>query len=1035
MSRALKIETISERADINLALDTIKLKKQALIFANTKRSAEKAAEDIAAKITTRQPLDDLETAALKALPSPTKQCKRLGRCLKKGVAFHHAGLTTKQRTLIEDNFKAGNVKIICCTPTLCLAKNTKIWHGTKETEIHEFRSSNKLFALSNSDVIAMKPKKVARIGEVSELIEITSVSGYKILVTPEHEMLIKSGQQKKLVQAKHVKRKNKIATIGRLKINKSQSFKMGDFVNDNQTDSSPIIIDASISYFIGAMLGDGYSGAETVGNKIIYKGSPSLVGIDIEIFQVARVVCEILGISKRETIMASGTPSLVLGKNKWFREFLVRCGVEKGKEKHINNKLLNLNRANTIGLLQGLFDTDGFVDRGMGPGFCNTSEKLIRQTQKLLLRFGIVSRIRTKKAGSMKIDRKEYKTLPCFQLEIHQKICILDFYKHIGFRVKRKQDVLIDLVGKICANVNFVECKKCQYKIYKDLFNGRTKEMKEWGGIKRRVLMLLGGKGELRSRELKKLFGTEPKKKDARLNHHYELIDKRRIGSRSKTEWLWSLNKIGTYFYNNILQREKSIVEFFRLRNCPLCENELDWFIKKGWRDQDFEGDIFWDRLRSIKVVRKKETVYDIMLPSTPKNNHMFVAEGFIVHNSMGLDLPAFRTIIKDLRRFGFRGLTYIPVLEYLQMAGRAGRPGYDTEGQAIVIAASELEKEKLTEKYLLADPEDIQSKLAVEPVLRTYLLSLIAADFVSTKQQIFDFFGKTFWAHQFEDMHVLQGKIESMLELLEEWEFLKSNTNHNDFESADNLKDEKYEATRVGKRVAELYLDPYTAHQLILGMQRATRMKVPTISFLHLLSSTLEIRPQLRVTAKDHDDVNEAVNKVEHALLEKEPSLYDAEYDDFLNAMKTALFFLDWIDENTEENLLEKYNIRPGEVRTKIDIADWLCYCCIELTKLMSLPKLSSHMQKLRIRITNGVKEELIPLLKLKGIGRARGRKLHKNSIRTLGDIKKIEIMNLVQILGKATAISVKKQVGQDFDKLKIKENKRKGQISLKDF
>ncbi|MDA1196477.1 MAG: helicase-related protein [Nanoarchaeota archaeon] len=402
---------------------------------------------------------------------------------------------------------------------------------------------------------------------------------------------------------------------------------------------------------------------------------------------------------------------------------------------------------------------------------------------------------------------------------------------------------------------------------------------------------------------------------------------------------------------------------------------------------------------------------------------------------AMGIDMPAFRTIIKDLRRFGFRGLTYIPVLEYLQMAGRAGRPGYDTEGQAIIIAASELEKEKLTEKYLLGDPEEIQSKLAVEPVLRTYLLSLIAAGFVSSKQQIFDFFAKTFWAHQFEDMHVLQTKIESMLELLEEWEFLKSNVQHDDFESANILKEEKYEATVVGKRVAELYLDPYTARQLVLGMKRATKMKVPTISFLHLISSTLEIRPQLRVTAKDQDDVNEAVTKVEHALLEKEPSLYDEQYDDFLNAMKTALFFHDWIEENTEENLLEKYNIRPGEVRTKIDIADWLCYCCIELTKLMSLPKLSSHMQKLRIRITNGVKEELIPLLKLKGIGRARGRKLHKNDIRTLGDIKKIEIMDLVQILGKAIALSVKKQVGQDFDKLKIKENKRKGQISLKDF
>jgi len=402
---------------------------------------------------------------------------------------------------------------------------------------------------------------------------------------------------------------------------------------------------------------------------------------------------------------------------------------------------------------------------------------------------------------------------------------------------------------------------------------------------------------------------------------------------------------------------------------------------------------------------------------------------------AMGIDMPAFRTIIKDLRRFGFRGLTYIPVLEYLQMAGRAGRPGYDTEGQAIVIAASELEKEKLTEKYLLGDPEDIQSKLAVEPVLRTYLLSLIAAEFVSTKQQIFDFFGKTFWAHQFEDMHHLNNKIESMLELLEEWEFLKSNTKHDDFESADTITNEKYEATIIGKRVAELYLDPYTARQLIGGMQRATKMKVPTISFLHLISSTLEIRPQLRVTAKDHDDVNEAVNKVEHALLEKEPSLYDAEYDDFLNAMKTALFFNEWIEEKTEEQLLETYNIRPGEIRTKIDIADWLCYCCIELTKLMSLPKLASHMQKLRMRITNGVKEELLPLLQLKNIGRVRARKLVKNRIRTLGDIKRADVMQLVQIIGKATTISIKKQVGQDIDKLKIKENKRKGQISLKDF
>jgi len=96
---------------------------------------------------------------------------------------------------------------------------------------------------------------------------------------------------------------------------------------------------------------------------------------------------------------------------------------------------------------------------------------------------------------------------------------------------------------------------------------------------------------------------------------------------------------------------------------------------------------------------------------------------------AFGLDLPAFRAIIKDLKRFGSRGMADIPVLEYLQMAGRAGRPKYDKTGEAICVAISENDKKKLYEKYVLGEPEEIYSKLAVEPVLRTYLLSFNAVD------------------------------------------------------------------------------------------------------------------------------------------------------------------------------------------------------------------------------------------------------------------------------------------------------------------
>lgn len=69
----------------------------------------------------------------------------------------------------------------------------------------------------------------------------------------------------------------------------------------------------------------------------------------------------------------------------------------------------------------------------------------------------------------------------------------------------------------------------------------------------------------------------------------------------------------------------------------------------------------------------------------------------------------------------------------------------------------------------------------------------------------------------------------------------------------------------------------------------------------------------------------------------------------------------------------------------------------------------------KTRFRIKYGVKEELLPLLKLEGIGRVRARKLFQNGVKDLGGIRKAQMVTLTGILGKKIAESVKKQVGQD--------------------
>lgn len=399
---------------------------------------------------------------------------------------------------------------------------------------------------------------------------------------------------------------------------------------------------------------------------------------------------------------------------------------------------------------------------------------------------------------------------------------------------------------------------------------------------------------------------------------------------------------------------------------------------------------------------------------------------------AIGVDLPAFRVIIKDLKRYGGSyGMSWIPVLEYLQQSGRAGRPKFDSFGESVAIAGSEKEKDAIFEKYIRGEPEEILSKLAVEPVLRTYILSLIASDFVSSRDEIMGFFEKTFWASQYGDMRELELIVARMLGMLEEWGFLEKGAGGSDFVSGDEFLDFKVSATVMGKRVAELYIDPMTAHFIIECMSRACKGG-NAFGFLQMASKAIEMRPLLRVGVKELEEIESKLDEYRDFLLDSEP--YDDEsYYDFINSIKTALFFEEWVNEKDEEELLEKYRVRPGEIRAKIETADWVLYSAEEICKLLKLRDVVKDIAFLRIRMKHGVKEELIPLLKLKGIGRVRARKLFSNNVKTIGDVKRCDLTSLVQILGAKTAVDVKEQVGEKPKKAKV--NKRKGQISLMDY
>jgi helicase len=384
-----------------------------------------------------------------------------------------------------------------------------------------------------------------------------------------------------------------------------------------------------------------------------------------------------------------------------------------------------------------------------------------------------------------------------------------------------------------------------------------------------------------------------------------------------------------------------------------------------------------------------------------------------------GLNMPAFRTILKDMKRYDSRwGMQYISVLEYLQMAGRAGRPGQEAFGEAIMIASTEAEKQKLKERFIDGEVENIQSKLAVEPVLRFHVLSLIASNFVRSVDELMNFFEKTFYAKQFGDASKMSATIMRVLKLLEEYSFINISS-AGDFVSANDVFGEKVSATPLGKRVAELYLDPYTAHELLelFAVFSEKRKLIPqdkiAFSLLQSFSLAIEMRPLLRVKVKEEEEIQSVIIETEDYLLPKIPDEFDLIYDEWLSSVKTALFLNAWISETDEEILLERFDVRPGETRAKLDIFEWLVSSSIELCRFVGLQEIIGDLVKLQIRMKYGVKEELLPLLKLKGIGRVRARQLFKAGYCTLGDLKKASIANLKEVIGATLAASVIKQVG----------------------
>jgi len=365
-----------------------------------------------------------------------------------------------------------------------------------------------------------------------------------------------------------------------------------------------------------------------------------------------------------------------------------------------------------------------------------------------------------------------------------------------------------------------------------------------------------------------------------------------------------------------------------------------------------------------------------------------------------GVNIPARQVIIRDLYRYDVNfGMVPIPILEYKQQAGRAGRPGFDKNGQAITIAKNSNQQDQIFFNYVLADTEPIYSKLGNQAALRMHLLSAIASNFVNNLDSINKFINSTFYAYQ-SDTYAIEDEIDTAIE------FLLTNGLIEEI-------DDGYISTLFGTRTSSLYIDPLSALKLKQSLEISLKKEITPISFIHAICSTPDIR-SLYLRGTD-SWVEEKAEKLKGELLIDIPDNSTSEYEWFLSDFKTALLISDWIEEIPYDRIVNKYNIWPGDIHNVVEVAEWLLHAIREFARMYNYSYVSD-VNELIIRVHNGCKHELLNLIALKGIGRIRARAIFNEGFHTVHDLRNVPVERIAQIktIGKAIAINIKNQIGE---------------------
>ncbi|MCQ2970988.1 helicase [Methanobrevibacter gottschalkii] len=344
-----------------------------------------------------------------------------------------------------------------------------------------------------------------------------------------------------------------------------------------------------------------------------------------------------------------------------------------------------------------------------------------------------------------------------------------------------------------------------------------------------------------------------------------------------------------------------------------------------------------------------------------------------------GVNLPSKTVVIRDHTRWTSNGPQPIPVFDYEQMSGRAGRPQYDDVGYSYLIAKTMDEAQNLEEYYVEGEIEKTNSKLVDnKDAIYKQIIAQIASSLSKNLDELVDFFGKTLYGYQMNNNPSMSSFAEYTIkyELETALEFLLQN-------GIIRATPEGLKTTDFGYLIAKSNYAVETAVKIKEYISNMNEINVE--EFIYALSETPDLPLISFKGRKSKDPVRDRLS--ECGLFAMDIGVSEA----------TTVSLIEWIDERNEYEIENKYNVYSASTRRSAYEASRLVKFAKDTSEILGDYSNLKEYDILSARLYYGVKTDIIPLvIGVKRLGRKRARNLVKLFGNNLSNISENELQKV---------------------------------------